>query len=184
MKGSRKIILSVVTAMSLLAGAPAFADNGRGNNGNGWGHGHDRGRGNDGQTTYIYRNYDHQDVGRYNYNYQRNIGRPDVIKIYDNDRIILNRYVEDNYRRSAPPGWSKHHHGYPPYYQKTRRYIVGYPLPNDVVYYSVPYEVRSHMKPVPIGYQYVRVDNDVLLMNAATKQIIDAVTLFSAIGQR
>jgi len=151
MKGSRKIILGVVTALSLLSGAPAFADNGRG-----------------------HRDYDDG----------RNPRRPEVIRIYDNDRIILNRYVEDRYRGSYSKGWSKHHRGYPPYYQTSRRYIVGYPLPREVVYDSVPYEVRSHLRPVPIGYQYVRVDNDVLLMNVATKQIIDAVTLLSAMGQR
>lgn len=185
MKGSRKIILGVATIMSLMVGAPAFADNGRGNGGNGrnngnWGHNDDRGHGHS-QDTYIYRNYDHQDIGRTNYNYQRNVGRPDAIKIYDNDRIILNRYVEDRYRTTYPREWSRHYYGYPP---TSRRYIVGYPLPNEVVYYSVPYEVRSRMRPVPIGYEYIRVDNDVLLMNVASKQIIDAITLFAAVGQR
>lgn len=178
MKGSQKVILSVVTAVSLLAGAPAFADNGRGNGGD-WGRDDDRGRG---QNTYIYRNYDHQNGGHYNN--QPSIGRTEIIKIYDNDRIILNNYIEDNYRRSDPRGWDRHRHGYTSYYQTSRRYMIGYPLPNEVVYYSVPYEIRSHMRPVPVGYQYVRVDNDVLLMNMASKKIIDAVTLISALGQR
>lgn len=179
MKGSRKIILGVVTALSLLSGAPAFADNGRGHRDYDDG----RGRGNS-QNTYIHRNYDHRDDRPIAYHDGRNPRRPEVIRIYDNNRIILNRYVEDRYRGSYSKGWSKHHRGYPPYYQTSRRYIVGYPLPREVVYDSVPYEVRSHLRPVPIGYQYVRVDNDVLLMNVATKQIIDAVTLLSAMGQR
>lgn len=176
MKGSQKIILGAVTALSLMTGAPAFAENGRWSENN-WNR-------NNSQNTYVYRNYDHQEVGRTNYNYQRNIGRPDRAEIYGNDRIILNQYVSDRYRNSYPNQWSRHHHGYPPYKQQERRYIIGYPLPNNVVYYTVPYEVRSRMRPVPIGYEYIRVDNDVLLMNAASKQIIDAVTLFSALGQR
>lgn len=170
MKGAQKLILGLVAvAATFTAGSPAFADP--------WKNGDGRGR----NDTYIYRNYDHQDHGRNIYSYPPDRGRTEVIKIYDNDRIILNRYVADRYRASYPPGWVKKHHGYP---QMPRRYIIGYPLPRDVVYYSVPYEVRSHMRPVPVGYQYVRVDNDVLLMNAATKQIIDAVTLISAMGQR
>lgn len=37
-------------------------------------------------------------------------------------------------------------------------------------------------QPVPRGYEYVRVDNDVLLIAEASKKVIDAVTLLSAVG--
>ena len=175
MKGLNKIILGAVTAVSLIAGAPAFADNGRGNN-NHWNNSNnDRNR------------YEHRETGYTNYNYERNVGRPAMVKIYDNDRVILSRYVEDRYRNDYKKGWSKHNHGrgnaYGHYKQASRQYIVGYPLPHNVTYYSVPYEVRSHLRPTPIGYQYIRVDDDVLLMNTATKKIIDAVTLFASINR-
>lgn len=177
MNGSQKIILGVVTTLSLMVGTPAFADNGRGNNNHWNNNNNDRNR------------YEHRESGYTNYNYERNVGRPAMVKIYDNDRVILSRYVEDRYRNDYKKSWSKHNHGhghgrdYGFYRQPSHRYIVGYPLPHNVTYYSVPYDIRSRLRPTPIGYQYIRVDDDVLLMNTATKQIIDAVTLFASINR-
>lgn len=173
MKGSQKIILAIASIAALVSGAGTAKADPWHDNGNHW---DNRGR----NDTYIYRNYDHQDNGRYNYNYQRNVGRPTVIKIYDNDRVILTQYVQDRYYKSYPRSWYQHHHGYPSYRPVERRYIVGYPLPQGVVYYSVPYEIRSRLRPTPIGYEYIRVDNDVLLMNQASKMIVDAVTLLAS----
>ena len=173
MKGSQKIILALASVAALVSGATsANADSGHGN-GNGWGHG--RGR----NDTYIYRNYDHQESSRTNYYYQPNVGRPAVVRIYDNDRVILSRYVEDRYHNQYND-WNRHHHGYPSYRAPQRRYIVGYPLPDQVVFYSVPYDIRSRLRPTPIGYEYVRVDDDVLLMNQATKMIVDAVSILAS----
>jgi len=176
-KASQKIVLGAVAALSLMTSTSAFADHNE----------RERER-YDSEATYIHRNFDHRDEGFRNYNYQMNVGRPEIIKIYDNDRIILSQYVEDRYRASYQDNWHRGHHGhghgyndYRHYRQPIeRQYIVGYPLPYDVTYYSVPYEVRSHLRPTPIGYQYIRVDDDVLLINSATKNVIDAVTLFSA----
>ena len=180
MNGSQKLILGAMTAIALIAGAPAFAhDNG------GHGRWHDDKR----EHYYSYNRPDNQYKTHHeneytHYNYQRNVDRPDIIKIYDRDRVILIRYVQDKYKRSKPREWSKNHHQYRHHGEyneyQPNQYVVGYPLPDDVTYYSVPYEVRSHLRPTPIGYQYIRVDNDVLLMNSASKQIVDAVTLLSS----
>ena len=71
--------------------------------------------------------------------------------------------------RFCPPGQAK-------------KYRVGYPLPDDVVYVPVPRDLLVHLSPVPAGYQYVKVDKDVLLIAEASKKVIDAVTLLSAVG--
>lgn len=165
MKNSQKIILSTVVALSLLSGvSPAYAD--KGGNGHGkWSQEWD--------DSYIKRSYDHRD-DRYD-------DHSTIIRIYDNDRVVLRQYAEDRYYKSCPPGLAKKHNGCLPPGQAKKRYIVGQRLPDNVVYYAVPRDVIVHLEPVPVGYQYVRVDNDVLLMNQATKMIVDAVTLLSAV---
>lgn len=167
MSGTRKIILSAVAVLSLMTATPAFADNG---------HGKDKNKN-------AYEAQNKHNKSNNDDRYDRNNSRTSTVKIYDTDRTVLKHYVEDTYKKSCPPGLAKKHNGCTPPGQAKRRYIVGYPLPSNVTYYMVPHEVRSHLRPVPEGYQYVRVDDDVLLMNSTTKHIIDAVTLLSAIGK-
>ena len=54
-------------------------------------------------------------------------------------------------------------------------YVVGQPLPPTVVYQPVPPVLVERLEPVPPGYGYVQVDNDVLLMNMADRLIADTV---------
>lgn len=165
MSNARKMILAAVATVALLSGiAPAYADKG--------GNGHGKGKwSQESDNSYVKRSYDRND-------------NTTSIRIYDNDRVVLHRYAEDHYKKSCPPGLAKKHNGCLPPGQAKKRFAVGHHLPDDVVYYTVPHDVVIHLKPVPSGYQYVRVDNDVLLMNQATKMIVDAVTLMSAIGGR
>ena len=53
---------------------------------------------------------------------------------------------------------------------------MGRPLPPAVVYEPVPPALVQQLEPVPPGYAYVRVDNDVLLMDMADRLIADTVT--------
>ena len=48
---------------------------------------------------------------------------------------------------------------------------MGEPLPRQVAYYPLPRELYARLTPPPYGYQYVRVDNDILLMMTATRLI-------------
>ena len=177
MSGTRKIILGAVAAISLLSGiAPAFAD--KGGNGHGkWSQESD--------NSYIKKSYGQGDDqnGNDEDRYDRNDSRTKLVRIYDNDRSTLRRYAEDHYKKFCPPGLAKKNHECLQYGQAKKRYMVGYRLPETVLYYPVPRDVVVHLHPVPTGYQYVRVDNDVLLMEAATRQIIDAVVVLSSINK-
>lgn len=175
MSGTRKIILGAVAILSLMSGvAPAFADPG------------DRGRGHDNKwesdNSYVKKSYTENPnhKGNNNDRYDHNDNRTNVVRIYDNDRTVLRRYAEDHYKKNCPPGLAKKHGECLQYGQAKKRYIVGYRLPENILYYPVPRDVVTHLQPVPSGYQYVRVDNDVLLMQAATRQIIDAVVLLTS----
>lgn len=61
--------------------------------------------------------------------------------------------------------------------------MIGQRLPGDVVFVPVPDDLLLRLRPVPAGYQYVQVDKDILLIGEASKKVIDAVTLISAVGE-
>ncbi len=102
--------------------------------------------------------------------------------IIRSDRDHIRHYIQEDYRSSCPPGLAKKRNGCLPPGQAKKRYVIGRPLPSYVVYEPVPDYVLYDLQPVPVGYQYVRVDRDVLLINQASHHVIDAVTLLSAVG--
>ena len=52
---------------------------------------------------------------------------------------------------------------------------MGQPLPPSVVYYPLPPVLVQQLAPVPPGYEYVQVDNDVLLMDMANRMVADVI---------
>lgn len=110
-------------------------------------------------------------------------GNDDLVSILigDKDRRVLNDYLNRNYRKDCPPGLAKKNNGcLPPGIAK--KYRIGYPLPDDVRFMPLPRDLRDLLSPPPRGYQYVQVDKDILLISEASKKVIDAVTLLSAVG--
>ena len=105
-------------------------------------------------------------------------GNSSVIIINDNDRQSIQRYVKTNYRPHCPPGLAKKNNGCLPPGQASR-YKIGQKLPSDIPYVVVPYAISRHWKLPQSGYQYVGVDNDVLLMSKSDRTIVDAVRLLS-----
>jgi Ni/Co efflux regulator RcnB len=106
----------------------------------------------------------------------------DRVYFRDNDRVVIRRYMVEDYHHHCPPGLAKKHNGCMPPGQAKKHYVIGQRLPTYVRYEPVPRAWVTELEPVPYGYQYVRVDNDVLLMNQASHEIIDAITLMSAVG--
>lgn len=109
--------------------------------------------------------------------------RRPVVVIDNSDRVVIQRYIVDDYRHHCPPGLAKKHNGCLPPGQAKKRYVVGNRLPDAVVWQPVPQDVLVQLQPVPAGYQYVRVDQDVLLVSQASHHVIDAITLLSAVGR-
>jgi hypothetical protein len=94
----------------------------------------------------------------------------------DNDRTVVRTYWVDTYGRgNCPPGLAKKRNGCLPPGQARKRYVIGRPLPRTVVYERVPVALLPRLSAVPAGYEYVVVDGDVLLMNAASRVIADAI---------
>lgn len=99
------------------------------------------------------------------------------------DRDVIKEYISSDYHTSCPPGLAKKHNGCMPPGQAKKAYVIGQPLPAGIVFSPVPRDLRVKLRPAPMGYQYVMVDRDVLLMAEASHKIVDAVTLLSAVGR-
>ena len=98
----------------------------------------------------------------------------------NNDRVVIREYLVREYAPNCPPGLAKKHNGCLPPGIAKKRYVVGQPLRGQWV--PVPHDLLVMLGPVPVGYQYVQVDKDVLLISEASHKVIDAITLLSAVG--
>lgn len=99
------------------------------------------------------------------------------VRIDSDDRAIISRYMRTYYRPNCPPGLAKKHNGCLPPGQ-AKKYAIGRPIGD---YNSLPRDLLNMLSP-PRGYRYVQVDKDVVLISEASKKVIDAVTLLSAVG--
>ena len=93
----------------------------------------------------------------------------------DHQRKVIHEYYDTETRRGrCPPGLAKKHNGcFPPGHAK--RYVIGRPLPRDVIFYEVPQPIVVELGPPPRGYRYVRVSNDILMLAVGTGIVADAL---------
>ena len=93
----------------------------------------------------------------------------------EEQRIVVRTYYTEQYRAGrCPPGLAKKHNGCMPPGQ-ARKWVVGQPLPRQVVYYSVPAPIIVQLGAPPTGHRYVRVATDILLIAIGTGMVIDAM---------
>jgi Ni/Co efflux regulator RcnB len=103
------------------------------------------------------------------------------MSIIYHDRVIIEDYLEQHPgRKHCPPGLAKKHNGCLPPGQ-AKKYRIGERLPRDISWAPLPEQLLVRLNP-PRGYKYIQVDKDVLLIGEATKKVIDAVELLSAVG--
>lgn len=90
-------------------------------------------------------------------------------------QVVVREYYAEHYRgHSCPPGLAKKNNGcMPPGHAKKWR--VGYQLPREVIFYSVPAPLVVRIGPPPAGQRYVRVAGDILLIAIGTGLVIDAI---------
>ena len=105
--------------------------------------------------------------------------QPVRVVVPDHDRAIVYQYYRNEFSAGrCPPGLAKKGNGcLPPGQAKPPPplWVIGQPLPPAVVYERVPPTVVQQLAPVPPGYEYVRVDNDVLLMDMTNRMVADVV---------
>jgi hypothetical protein len=119
--------------------------------------------------------------GRGHGKHSQAVMQPVRVIIPDRDRQVVYRYYRSEYTSGrCPPGLAKKGNGCLPPGQAYRPapkpvWVVGQPLPPTVVYQPVPPVLVEQLEPVPPGYGYVQVDDDVLLMDMANRLIADVV---------
>lgn len=90
-------------------------------------------------------------------------------------RAIVAEYYGAQIRAGhCPAGLAKKQNGCLPPGQ-AKKWIKGRPLPADVRYYELPYELVVRLPPPPPQHQYVRVAGDILLIAIGTKLVVEAI---------
>ena len=93
----------------------------------------------------------------------------------DEQRTAVYNYYSEQYRvGKCPPGLAKKNNGCMPPGQ-ARKWSVGQPLPQDVVYYPVPPAIVVQLGVPPSGQRYVRVASDILLIAIGTRMVVDGI---------
>lgn len=88
--------------------------------------------------------------------------------------IVLEYYGAQVRAGHCPPGLAKKRNGCLPPGQ-AKKWARGYPLPADVRYYDLPYELIVRLPPPPPQHRYVRVAGDILLIAVGTSIVVDAL---------
>lgn len=125
------------------------------------------------QNNHRYKQYNNQ---RYNKQYNKHYHGPSAAyRFRDNDRQLIHQYYRDEQRRGkCPKGFSKKKNrcyasG------KTKRWYRGQPLAKHTRYYELPNRLRNNLSPYQDDYRYVRVDNDILMVDNVTNLVIDVI---------
>jgi len=108
-------------------------------------------------------------------------GQGGNVVVADRDRSTVYNYYRNEYAAgNCPPGLAKKDNGCMPPGQAKKVWAIGQPLPPDLVYYPLPGALLGQLSPPPVGYQYVRVANDILLMATGTRMIAGALADLSS----
>jgi hypothetical protein len=103
------------------------------------------------------------------------------VAIGGSDRRLIFTRLEPHYMRKCPPGLAKKRNGCLPPGQ-AKKYVIGHPLPPGLVYWDVPPDVLAILPPAPAGAYYLWADRDILLISEASKKVLDAVVILSALN--
>jgi hypothetical protein len=145
----RAPILAASVVCALLA-APAWADNDKDK-----GHGHGHGQGPSIAVA------------------------PGKARVFvtERDRSAVYTFYRTEYVGGrCPPGLARADIGCLPPGQARRLWAIGAPLPSSVTFYPLPQPLLAQLTPAPEGYQYVRVDNDILLITLGTHVVAEPVS--------
>lgn len=105
------------------------------------------------------------------------------VVIPDRDRTAVNSYYRTEYvAGNCPPGLAKKGNGCLPPGQAKKLWVIGQPLPASMVYYPLPPALVLQLTPPPMGHEYVRVANDILLLAVGTRLVAGAVADLSSVG--
>lgn len=105
-------------------------------------------------------------------NYRQSSGS---YRFNDDSRQLIGSYYGEQARAGkCPPGLAKKHNGCMPPGQ-AKKWAKGRPLPPDLRYNDLPYDLLRRLPPPPPQHRYVQVAGDILLIAIGTSMVMDAV---------
>jgi Ni/Co efflux regulator RcnB len=156
---SASIALMSILCAALVSPAAADNDKGKGNNHGG----HKAGKSDNDQG---------RDDNRGNGAGPIVVAPGQQIVIVDRDRNVVRTYYRNEYTAGrCPPGLAKKDNGCLPPGQVNKAWVIGQPLPPQVGYEPMPRALWTQLTPPPPGYEYVRVNDDIVLMSTTTRVI-------------
>lgn len=94
---------------------------------------------------------------------------------FDRHRTLVHNYYFNEYQAGhCPPGLAKKNNGCMPPGQ-AKKWAIGSPLPRDVIFYDLPPALAINIGPPPLGYRFVRVASDILMIAIGTGIVRDAI---------
>jgi len=166
-----KLFLTAVIGTAVALASPAWAQKGHGNQGNQGNQGHNAGGGNAPET-----HGNSQQQGATPPAAAQSQGAHSAFVVGDQDRSTVSSYYREEFARgNCPPGLAKKDNGCMPPGLAKKEWQVGQPLPSSVTYYPLPPQLYTRLSPPPPGYEYVRVNDDVLLMQSANRSVANLV---------
>ena len=166
----RTASIAFISILCAALALPASADNDKGkgqgqSQGKGHGQGHGQGKGDND-------NDNGQGRGRAVVMPNQQIVPYQQVVVIDRDRDMVRTYYRNEYVAGrCPPGLAKKNNGCLPPGQAKKMWSVGQPLPPEVVYYPIQRQLWTQLTPPPYGYEYVQVDDNIVLMLTATRVI-------------
>jgi hypothetical protein len=142
--------MRAVSVLALSLACLAVAPSAWADNGKGHGRGHEKGAGN---------------------------AAPGRVIVGERDRTAVHSYYRTEFVGGhCPPGLAKKGNGCLPPGQAKRLWRLGAPLAAAAVVYPLPAALLAQLTPAPAGYQYIRVDNDILLIATGTRIVNASVS--------
>lgn len=92
----------------------------------------------------------------------------------DSDRMVIRDYYGHPPGGRCPPGLAKKNNGCMPPGQ-AKKWMMGHPLPRDVVFHDLPPELSIRLSMPPSGYKYVRVAGDILMIAVGSGMVAAAI---------
>jgi len=89
-------------------------------------------------------------------------------------RIVRDYYGGQARGGKCPPGLAKKGNGCMPPGQ-AKKWAMGRPLPRDLAYHDLPYDLMIRLPAAPAGHRYVQVAGDVLLIAVGSSMVVDAI---------
>lgn len=106
------------------------------------------------------------------------------IVVTDRDRTAVYTFYRTEFVAGrCPPGLAKKGNGCLPPGLAKRAWSIGAPLARTIAFYPLPGPLLAQLTPAPEGYQYVRVDNDVVLMALGTRIVTESVGSISDLAE-